>query len=67
MLADDPANLAIAQQWQDEFAPLIYHFVQASRPIERIPDSDFTAAGMWQSIVEHHRKNAQKYGLRPTL
>ena len=67
MLADDPSNLAILQEWQDEFAPLIRNFVHASRPIERIPGSDFSADAMWASIVDHHTKNALKYGLRPTL
>lgn len=67
MLADDPSNVEILQRWQDEFAPLMYNFVQASRPIEKIPGSSFSADKMWDSIVEHHRKNATKYGLRPTL
>jgi phenol hydroxylase P3 protein len=67
MLADDPANLVILQRWQDEFAPLIRGFVAASRPMERIPGSDFRADAMWASIVEHHMQNAAKYGLRPTL
>jgi hypothetical protein len=67
MLADDPANMAILQGWQDEFAPLIVNFVHASRPIETIPGSDFSADAMWESIVNHHTQNALKYGLRPTL
>lgn len=67
MLKDDPGNLQILQRWQDEFAPLVYGFVEASRSIEQIPGSDFTADGMWASILDHHRKNAEKYGLRPTL
>jgi hypothetical protein len=67
MLADDPSNRAILQEWQDEFAPLIVNFVSVSRPIETIPGSDFSADAMWASIVEHHTKNAEKYGLRPTL
>ena len=67
MLADDPANIHILQQWQDEFAPLIYNFIHASRPIERIPGSNFSADAQWASIVEHHTRNALKLGLRPTL
>jgi len=67
MLADDPANMDILQGWQDEFAPLIVNFVHASRPIETIPGSDFSADAMWESIVNHHTQNALKYGLRPTL
>jgi hypothetical protein len=67
MLADDPANLAILQAWQDEFAPLMRTFVDVSRPIERIPGSDFSADAMWDGIVEHHTQNALKYGLRPSL
>ena len=67
MLADDPANVVVLQHWQDEFAPLIRNFVHASRPIERIPGSDFSADAMWASIVDHHTRNAEKYGLRPTL
>ena len=59
MLADDPANIEILQGWQDEFAPLIRTFVYASRPIERIPGSDFSADAMWASIVDHHSKNAE--------
>ena len=67
MLADDPRNLAILQAWQDEFAPLMRGFVEDSRPIERIPGADFRVDGMWAGIVEHHTRNAEKYGLRPTL
>jgi hypothetical protein len=67
MIADDPGNHEILQAWQDEFAPLIRTFVAVSRDIERIPGSDFSADAMWASIVEHHTKNALKYGLRPTL
>ena len=67
MLDDDPANMAILQTWQDEFAPLMYNFIEASRPIERIPGSNFSADAQWASIVEHHTKNALKFGLRPTL
>ena len=67
MLADDPRNLAILQAWQDELAPLMRGFVEDSRPIERIPGSDFRVDGMWAGIVEHHTRNAEKYGLRPTL
>jgi len=67
MLADDPNNLEILQGWQDEFAPLMYTFVHVSRDIERIPGSDFSADVMWSGILEHHTRNAQKIGLRPSL
>ena len=36
-------------------------------PIERIPGSDFSADAMWAGIVEHHTRNALKYGLQPSL
>ena len=67
LLADDPANRTILQEWQDEFAPLMRTFVDVSRPIERIPGSDFSADAMWAGIVEHHAANALKHGLRPSL
>jgi len=67
LLADDPTNRALLQEWQDEFAPLMRTFVDVSRPIERIPGSDFSADAMWAGIVEHHTTNAVKHGLRPSL
>ena len=67
MLDDDPANLDVLQAWQDEFAPLMYSFVHVSRDIERIPGSDFSADAMWAGILDHHTRNALKYGLQPSL
>lgn len=67
MVDDDPRNLEVLQGWQDEFAPLMYTFVHVSRDIERIPGSDFSADAMWAGILDHHTRNAQKFGLRPSL
>ena len=67
LIADDPSNIAVLQGWQDEFAPLMYTFVHVSRDIERIPGADFSADTMWTSILDHHRRNAEKYGLRASL
>jgi hypothetical protein len=67
LLDDDPRNADLLQAWQDEFAPLMYSFVHVSRDIERIPGADFSADAMWTGILEHHTRNALKYGLRPSL
>lgn len=67
LLADDPGNSEIIQQWQDEFTPLLVGMKDASRDMASLPNGGFTIDGMWQGMVEHHHRNAEKYGLRPTL
>lgn len=67
LVADDPANLEVVQRWQDEFAPLLRGMLDASREMTGLPNGGFSADGMWRAMVEHHTKNALKYGLRPSL
>lgn len=67
LVADDPRNQDVVQEWQDEFAPLLRAFVDASRDMTGLPNGGFSSDGMWQAVVGHHAKNAEKYGLRPTL
>ena len=67
LVQDDPRNLEVVQRWQDEFAPLLRHFVTASRDMVGLPNGGFAADRMWTAMIEHHTKNALKYGLRPTL
>lgn len=67
LVEDDPRNQNVIQEWQDEFTPLLRAFVDASRDMTGLPNGGFSADGMWEAIVGHHGKNAQKYGLRPTL
>ena len=67
LVEDDPRNQDVIQEWQDEFAPMLRAFVDASRDMTGLPRGGFSADGMWEAIVGHHGKNAQKYGLRPTL
>lgn len=67
LVADDPRNLEVVQEWQDEFAPLLRAFLDASRDMAGLPRGGFSADGMWRAMLEHHTKNATKYGLRPTL
>ncbi len=67
LVADDPKNIELVQQWQDEFTPLLRGMLDASREMTGLPNGGFSADGMWRAMVEHHTKNALKYGLRPTL
>lgn len=67
LVEDDPRNQNVVQEWQDEFAPMLRAFVDASRDMAGLPNGGFSADGMWEAIVGHHGKNALKYGLRPTL
>jgi len=67
LVEDDPCNQDLVQEWQDEFAPLLRAFLDASRDMTGLPNGGFSADGMWAAIVGHHTKNALKYGLRPTL
>lgn len=67
LVEDDPRNIEVVQQWQDEFAPLLRNMLDASREMSGLPKGGFTAEGMWRAMIEHHTKNAEKYGLRPTL
>jgi hypothetical protein len=67
LVEDDPRNQDVVQEWQDEFAPMLRAFVDASRDMAGLPNGGFSADGMWEAIVGHHTKNALKYGLRPTL
>jgi hypothetical protein len=67
-LVDDHArNMEVVQSWQDEFAPFLRAFIDSSRDMAMLPRGGFSADGMWSAMVGHHRKNAEKYGLRPSL
>lgn len=67
LVEDDPRNIEVVQEWQDEFAPLLRNMLDASREMANLPNGGFSADGMWRATLEHHSKNAEKYGLRPTL
>lgn len=67
LLADDPDNVHVLQQWQDEFAAVLPNILDASREMTDLPKGGFSRDRMWAAMVEHHVHTAEKYGLRPSL